>query len=89
MSRAIRPLLSVVLLLLTALGLHNVYADHTPVLEKAKATACEQCQTSLSQLSKSPISHTYFLRTPDRTVVVKCQRPYIFMGEYTCKKKED
>ncbi len=89
MSRAIRPLISVILLLLTALGLHNVYADHSPVLEKAKAAACERCRTSLSQLNKSPISHTYLLRTPDGTVTVKCRRPYIFMGEYTCEKQQD
>ena len=84
----IRPTISVLLLVLTALGLHNVYADHTPVLEKAKAVACSNCKSiSLSQLSKSPIKHTYFLVTGGGTVVVECQRPYIFVGEYECEKQ--
>ncbi len=86
MSRFIRPLISVILLLLTVLGLHNVYADHTAILEKAKAKACDQCQPNLSQLSKSPISHKYFLQTPEGTIVVECSRPYVFFGEYTCDK---
>jgi hypothetical protein len=85
----VRPAISILLLLLTALGLHNVYADHTPVLEQAKSVACKSCNVSLSQLSKSPIKHTYFLATGSGTVVVECQRTYIFVGEYVCHKQAD
>ena len=83
----VRPAISILLLLLTVLGLHNVYADHTPVLEQAKSVACQNCEVSLSQLSKSPLKHTYFLATGSGTVVVECQRAYIFVGTYACQKQ--
>ena len=86
MKRAIRPLLSALLLILTALGLHNVYADHSLVQEQAKGLACDACQPSLSQLGKSPISHQYFFSTPAGTVMVECKRPFVFVGSYECKR---
>lgn len=86
MKRAIRPLLSALLLILTALGLHNVYADHSLVQEQAKALACDNCDPALSQLGKSPIKHQYFFSTPSGTVLVECQRPYVFFGSYECKR---
>jgi len=86
MKRFIRPILSVLLLVLTALGLHNVYADHTLVEERAKALACDTCTPSLSQLGKSPISHQYFFATPSGTVMVECKRPFIFFGTYECQR---
>jgi len=86
MKRFVRPLLSVVLLILTALGLHNVYADHSLVQEQAKALACDACEPALSQLGKSPISHQYFFSTPKGTVLVECQRAFVFVGAYECKR---
>lgn len=86
MKRWFRPLLSALLLILTALGLHNVYADHTLVQEQAKALACDACDPSLSQLGKSPVSHQYFFSTPSGTVLVECRRAYVFVGSYDCKR---
>lgn len=86
MKRFIRPTLSVLLLLLTALGLHNVYADHSVVQEQAKALACDNCEAALSQIGKSPISHQYFFSTPAGTVLVECRRPYVFFGGYECQR---
>lgn len=88
MKSAIRPLLSVLLLVLTALGLHNVYADHAVVEERAKALACDACNAQISQVGKSPISHQYFFSTPRGTVLVECRRPYVFVGSYECEKKD-
>jgi|GEM_PF-1928808 len=87
MKRAIRPLLSALLLILTALGLHNVYADSSLVQERAKMLACDACEPALSQLGKSPISHQYFFSTPSGTVLVECKRPFIFFGGYECQRK--
>jgi len=86
MKRAIRPLLSALLLILTALGLHNVYGDNTVVQEQARGLACDNCEPALSQLGKSPISHQYFFTTPGGTVMIECQRAFIFVGAYECKR---
>lgn len=87
MKRFVRPALSATLLILTALGLHNVYADHSLVQEQAKGLACEACEPALSQLGKSPLAHQYFFSTPTGTVLVECRRPYVFFGGYECERK--
>lgn len=85
----VRPVLSLTLLALTALGLHNVYADNTAVMDLAKGAACDACQATISQVGKSPINHTYIFATGSGTATVKCQRTYIFVGAYSCEKQSD
>ena len=89
MSRFVRPLISLTLLTLTVLGLMNVYADHTEVAEMAKDVACSGCEVRISQVAKTPISHTYHMTTRGKTVVINCQRTAIFFGEYECKDTQN
>lgn len=86
MKSFIRPTISVILLILTVLGLLNVYADNPAVLEKAKASACSDCSPAVAEVSKTPIKHSYSFRSEGNLIVVECQRPAIFFGEYRCEK---
>lgn len=85
----IRPTISALLLILTVLGLLNVYADNPAVMEKAKGAACEGCAPAIAEVSKTPLFHKYSFRTEGSLTVVKCQRPAIFFGEYQCEKSSD
>jgi hypothetical protein len=85
MSRFARPALSAVLLVLTVLGLVNVYGDHSEVLALAKQVACQGCDARLVELGKTPFSHTYHLQTQGaRIEVVTCRRAAIVLGAYSC-----
>lgn len=86
MKSFIRPTISVLLLTLTVLGLLNVYADNPAVMEKAKAAACADCSPAIAEVSKTPIKHSYSFRAEGDVMVVECQRPAIFFGEYQCEK---
>lgn len=86
MSPTVRFLISGTLLLLTVLGLMNVYADTAEVEALAKRTACIECDPRLEQVGRTPISHTYHFRGPHSELfVVSCARPLIFVGDYECK----
>lgn len=86
MSPAVRFSISGTLLLLTVLGLMNVYADSSEVEALAKRTACRDCEPRLEQVGRTPISHSYHFRGPrSELFVVSCQRPLIFVGDYECK----
>lgn len=96
MSRAIRPLISVLLLTLTVLGLLNVYADNSELQRRAEEVACgpESCSARLVQLERSVLAQTFTFDTRPQdgsgggsTVVVKCQREFIFAGGYACESQ--
>lgn len=89
----LRPLISLLLITLTVLGLLNVYADDSEVQKRAEEVACggQLCTTRLVQLERTVIAQTFTFDTrgetagSGRTAVVKCRREFIFAGGYGCE----
>lgn len=92
----IRPLVAVVCIALTALGLSNTYSDNAAEKQLAKETACsaEGCTAKLLSESRSAIGQTFGFQTAvmkngratdSKVVQVECARAYIFLGDYSCK----
>jgi hypothetical protein len=89
----IRPLITVILIGGSVLGLINVYGDNSEVLSQAKLLACggKECSTQLTQFDRTPIAQTYHLvaqedakRHLNVTHVIKCQRAQILLGTWQC-----
>ncbi len=90
MQQAVRPIVSVVLIILSVLGLMNVYSDNTEVESMARDLACEgeRCEANLRQVQRTPISQQFhFAITGGTVVIVECSRAALFVGEYSCKKQ--
>lgn len=86
MSRLLRPSLSLLLIVLSVLGLLNVYSDNSDVVRMAGKLACDSCEPRLVQSGRSPITQTMTFQTgPTALVTVECQRQLIFIGDYTCQ----
>ncbi len=85
----LKPTLSITLLVLSGLGLVNVYADNSEVAKLAAGVACADCETHLVQLARSPLSQTFHYQlVPSREVaVIECARAYVFVGDYSCVRK--
>jgi hypothetical protein len=86
MQQMIRPAVSILLIVLSVLGLINVYGDNTDVEAMARDKACPGCESNLTRVERTPISQTYHLQTDAGTKVVSCQRSGIFFGSYSCEK---
>lgn len=86
MRAIVRPILSLTLIVLSVLGLINVYADNSDVVAQAARLACEKCEPHLVQSGRSPISQALTFQTgPAALVAVECSRSFIFVGDYQCK----
>lgn len=95
-KRFIRPLISVVLIGASVLGLLNVYGDNTEVQASAGTVACgghDDCTPQLRQFSRSPLgqSFTFALgyqpgkrNNRPTEAAVRCKRAYILLGAYSC-----
>lgn len=95
-KRLIRPLITIVLLGATGLGLYNVFSDNTEVRKLAESTACgaPDCSVALTREAKNPIAQTFTFQTDMRqagqkqpTVEVSCHRALYLVGEYSCEAK--
>ncbi|MCH2109240.1 MAG: hypothetical protein MK135_07920 [Polyangiaceae bacterium] len=85
----LRPLISLILVTLTVLSLRNVYSDHSTVEALAARTACEQCKAKITRMQSTPIALTYrFQTTGARLQEVRCQKEFIFLGQYSCDRVE-
>ncbi len=85
MKQVLRSAFSLTLIVLSALGLMNVYSDNSEVVAMAGRVACASCQPRLVQAGRSPIAQTLTFQTgPQTLVVVECQRAFYFVGEYSC-----
>lgn len=90
MPAFVRPLLSAVLLILSVLGLINVYSDNTEQAEAAKALACDHCNAQIARLERTPFAQTFYVATkPGYEVTVSCSRAFVFLGEYKCEKTDE
>jgi hypothetical protein len=90
MQQLVRPIISVVLIVLSVLGLSNVYSDNSDVLGAARGLACEteRCEANLRQVQRTPLSQElHFAITGGEVVIVECARSLLFVGEYSCKKQ--
>ena len=87
MYNAARPIMWVIAMGLSVLGLMNVYGDSSHVEELAREAACEGCKPAMRQVARTPLGQTYRLQVDDGVeVVVSCSKSAIFVGEYSCEK---
>lgn len=94
MSKLTRPLITLILIAVTALGLLNVYGDSDEVVALAQKTACRgtQCQTRTTRIERTPFAHEYDLaasipsgkQSSTVSVTVRCRRAYVLLGEWSC-----
>ncbi len=92
-GRILRPVLSVVLLGATVVGLLNVFGDTTEVDALAASAACKgqsTCTTRVLRLSRTPISQSYGLSVrpvgaEPTEADVTCKREWLLIGAYSCQ----
>jgi len=98
-TRAIfRPLIAVLCLGATALGLNNTYGDNSDVKELAQKTACGNAPCVVKTLNeqRSAFKQTFGYQTAlvekgksthGASVDIECARAYVLLGEYECHVK--
>ncbi len=92
-----RPVLMVLCLAATALGLNNTYGDDAPLRALAESTACgsAQCSVSLLREDRSAFKHSFSYQTrlleqgkphdqASASADVECRRAYYLVGAYQC-----
>lgn len=94
----IRPLIFVLCIALTALGLRNTYGDNSEEQRMAEQIACdnENCSTNLMSVSRSALGQSFVIQVIDKkngrsqssgVVNIECARTLIFIGDYECERK--
>jgi hypothetical protein len=90
----VRPVISIVLVGATLLGLINVYGDNADVVKQAERVACgsEQCSANMTRMERNPISQNFSFQTQPvgkgqrtRAVDITCQRTAWLLGDYVCR----
>jgi hypothetical protein len=78
----------VLCVVLSVAGLINVFADNLDVVRMASEVACgdqgKDCRAQMSRMERTPISQSFEMVTPKRTVDVRCTRALLFFGPYSC-----
>ena len=92
-----RPIVTILLLGITALGLINVYGDASAVVALAQKVACRgaTCPTRTTRIERTPFAHEYDLaaslpngkQTDTVSVTIRCARAYVLAGEWNCAEK--
>jgi len=92
-----RPIITIVLLAATALGLINVYGDSTEVVALAQKVACHgtPCPIRTTRIERTPFAHEYDLaatiingkQSDTVSVTVRCARTYVLVGDWNCVEK--
>ncbi len=91
----VRPLLMVLCLAATALGLNNTYGDDAPLRALAESTACgsAHCSVSLLREDRSAFKYSFSYQTrlleqgkpqSSASADVECRRAYYLLGDYQC-----
>ena len=88
----LRPIITILLAVVTLAGLYNVYGDATEVKRLAEETACgaADCAVTMVAETRTPFAHTYAFQTSienQTTAQVECKREYIFAGPYACERQ--
>jgi hypothetical protein len=88
----LRPIISVLLLGATALGLINVYGDNRDVIRQAEGVACgsEPCSVNMTRMERNPIGQDFTFQTQQKgrrsaAIDVTCQRTAWLLGDYVCR----
>lgn len=69
-------------------SLHNVYGDNAELIPVAKYEACPGSLCGMRQLERTPFAQVFHFATPkDETIIVRCTRSAIFVGEYACARE--
>ena len=85
------PMHSMWIMVITILAALNVYGDFKEVEAQARAIAAPEGRADafLSQVSRNPISQSYvFVIKGGAPIEVTCQRAFILLGDYSCKRPE-
>lgn len=92
-----RPIVTILLLAVTALGLINVYGDSSDVVALAQKVACHgnPCPTRTTRIERTPFGHEYDLaatlptgkQSDTVSVTIQCKRAYVLVGEWNCSEK--
>jgi hypothetical protein len=91
----VRPLVAIVCLGATALGLNNTYGDDTDLKVLAEKTACgnPQCSVKMLRETRSALKQSFGFQTAllekakadlSASADVDCQRQYYLLGDYQC-----
>lgn len=83
----LRTTISLIFIILTILGMVNVYSNNDDVVQMAAKKACDNCETHLVQMGRSPIAQTlsFQLGSTKQVVTVECQRALVLLGDYECE----
>ncbi len=86
MKSMFRPIVSVMLLVLSVLGLLNVYGDNADVVTQARAVACPGCDLNQIREGRSPIAQKFEFQMDHSSQIarVTCQRALVLIGDYSC-----
>ena len=92
-KRIIRPLISLLIIAATALGLVNVYADNAAVIQLAEQTACgdRNCAVTMTHQERNPFTQSFTFQTDlktQTTAEVSCHRSLYLLGEYSCQRRQ-
>ena len=91
-SRIVRPIVAVLCIGISVLGLINVYGDNKDVLAMAEKVACaerSQCTGRMTRLSRTPIGQSFTFQVdvkPQTTVDVDCNRSAYLLGAWSCER---
>ncbi len=90
--RAIRPIISIILIAVTAFGLLNVFEDNTEVIAQAQTVACggSTCAVKMTRMERNPVFQTFTFQTSVKkqtSATVKCHRQFYLIGAYQCEKQ--
>ena len=91
-GRIVRPLVAVLCIGITVLGLINVYGDNAPIVAMAEKVACAertQCTARMTKMSRTPIGTSLSFQVdvkPQTVVDVDCNRSYYLLNEWACKR---
>ena len=84
-------ILSFVIIAVVIAGVVNVYADAGPIERMARARVCERhappCKERLGRVLRTPFFHDLDFTVGGRSVTVRCNRSFVFVGDYACALK--
>jgi hypothetical protein len=96
-KRFVRPVLSILIVAATALGLYNVYGDNSAVISQAEKVACggEKCSFTMTRQERSAFSQGFTFQTTleqkggkrTETIDVSCARSAVLVGDYSCMRR--
>jgi hypothetical protein len=81
-----RKALSLVIFVVTVLGLYNVIADNAEVLALAKRTGCGSTDCTQTREARWPWGQSFTFQVKRASVDVSCRRSLIFLGAYDCAR---